>query len=443
MTLTFDTLNLNTPLKNALSDLGFEHPTPIQQKAFSVIMSGRDVVGIAQTGTGKTLAYLLPILRQLTFSKQKAPRVLIVAPTRELVVQLVGEIEKLTAYMTVRVEGVFGGTNINTQKQRIEEGVDVMVATPGRLIDLALTRVLKLNSIKQLVIDEVDEMLSLGFLPQLEQLLDLLPPKRQNLLFSATMTEEVEALIDEFFNAPQYVEIVKAGTPIEKIRQSAYEVPNFFTKINLLANLLANDPEMSRVLIFSPTKRIADVVHERLQDQFPDQMAVVHSNKSQNFRLNSVVAFQKGELRGLITTDLLSRGLDVTDVTHVVNINTPDVPELYIHRIGRTGRADTEGASITFIAPAEKEYQAAIEEFMGKEIPMQPLPESLEVSKELTLEEQYTHPEKNYLPRPTLKHSQGAFHEKKEKNKKVNKGLKSRWMREKKYKKPLKKKSKR
>lgn len=442
MTSSFDTLNLSTPLRNALHDMGFTQPTPIQEKAFSVIMSGRDVVGLAQTGTGKTFAYLMPIMRQLAYSKQKDPRVLILAPTRELVVQLVSEIRKLGAYMSIRVEGVYGGTNINTQKELIVNGLDILVATPGRLIDLAVTRVLKLGSVRQLVVDEVDEMLSLGFRPQLIRIFDLLPPKRQNLLFSATMTEEVDALMAEFFNAPLFIEVTRVGTPLEKIRQSGYRTPNFFTKINLLEHLLSTDSTMEKVLIFSATKRMADLIHERLEAKFPDQFDVIHSNKSQNFRLNAVVAFQKGTIRGLITTDLLARGLDVTDVTHVVNVNTPDVPEVYIHRIGRTGRADNEGASITFIAPGEHASQAAIEALMDKEIPLLPLPDDLEISMELTLEEQHTHPEKNYLKAPTLKQSQGAFHEKKEKNKKVNKGNKTKWMRDMKYTKPIKKKAK-
>jgi ATP-dependent RNA helicase RhlE len=442
MTSSFDTLNLNTPLRNALTDLGFTQPTPIQEKAFSIIMSGRDVVGLAQTGTGKTFAYLLPILRQLTYSKQKEPRVVIIVPTRELVVQMVSEVRKLTTYMNIRVEGVYGGTNINTQKELVVNGLDILVATPGRLIDLAVTRVLKLGGVRQLVIDEVDEMMGLGFRPQLIRILDMMPPKRQNLLFSATMTEEVDALMDDFFNGPLFIEVTRAGTPLEKIRQTGYNVPNFYTKINLLEHLLRTDETMEKVLIFGPTKRMADLIHERLKDKFPDQFDVVHSNKSQNFRLNAVIAFQKGTLRGLITTDLLARGLDVTDITHVINVNTPEEPEAYIHRIGRTGRADNEGASIIFIAPAELEYQEAIETLMDKKIPMLPIPEDLEISTELTMDEQFTHPEKNYLKAPTLKQSKGAFHEKKAKNKKVNLGNKTKWMRDKKYTKPIRKRAK-
>ena len=434
--MTFEDLNLNTPLLNALSDLGFTQPTPIQQKVFSVVMSGRDVVGIAQTGTGKTFAYLLPILRLLTFSKQKEPRVLIVVPTRELVVQLVGEIRKLTPYMTARVEGVYGGTNINTQKLLLVNGLDILVATPGRLVDLAMSRALNLKYVRQFVIDEVDEMLNLGFRAQLTNILDMLPRKRQNLLFSATMTEEVDEMIGIFFNAPVNIEAVRAGTPLERIGQSAYRVPNFFTKINLLEHLLATDDSMQKVLIFGPSKRMADVIYDRLEARFPDQFEIVHSNKSQNFRMNAVAKFEKGLLRGLITTDLLARGLDVTDVTHVINVDTPAEPETYIHRIGRTGRADRDGVAILFVTEAEHAAQEAIETLMEKEIPLLPLPGDLDISDQLTEDERFTVPEVQVkLPaRPT-----GAFHEKKAKNKKVNKGNKTKFLREKKYKKPIKK----
>src|SRR5688572_13088633 len=212
--MTFDELNLNTPLLNALSDLGYIHPTTIQHKAFSVIMSGRDVVGIAQTGTGKTFAYLLPCLRQWKFSKEKVPQILILVPTRELVVQVLEEIQKLSKYMSVSATGVYGGTNINTQIGEVMKGVEIIVATPGRLIDLSLKGALKLKAIKKLVIDEVDEMLNLGFRSQLKLVLDLLPLKRQNIMFSATMTKDVEVLIHDFFNQPLKIEAAPTGTPL-------------------------------------------------------------------------------------------------------------------------------------------------------------------------------------------------------------------------------------
>src|SRR6186713_2767341 len=203
--MTFDDLNLNKPLLDALEDLGFRNPTTIQQKVFSVIMSGRDVCGIAQTGTGKTLAYLLPLLRQMTFSRNRSVQLLILVPTRELVVQVVKSIKELTAYMTLEVLGVYGGTNMNTQRVEVEKGTDIIVATPGRLYDLALSGAFKMNTIKKLVIDEMDEMLNLGFRTQLRNILDLLPDRRQNLLFSATITDEVETLMESYFNGPEKI----------------------------------------------------------------------------------------------------------------------------------------------------------------------------------------------------------------------------------------------
>jgi ATP-dependent RNA helicase RhlE len=419
MSETFESLKLTPALLKALEDMGFTHPTPIQAKAFSPILSGRDIVGIAQTGTGKTLAYLLPILRQLNYSDSKDPRVLIVVPTRELVLQMVKEVQALTAYMTCRVEGVYGGTNINTQKQAVSQGVDVVVATPGRLLDLVLSRTLLLSSVKFLVIDEVDEMLSLGFRGQLNSLLEIMPRKRQNLLFSATMTEDVDLMIQTYFNGPMYVEVVRAGTPLEKIEQSGYFVHNFYTKLNLLEHLLNTDDSMKKVLIFGPSKRLADLIHGHIIARCSGEFDIIHSNKSQNFRLNAVAAFEKGLLRGLIATDLLARGLDVSDVTHVINIDTPADPETYIHRIGRTGRADQGGKSIVMVTEKEVPFQEAIEALMGKPIPMLDFPEQIEVSLQMIPEEKNTAGDINYLKTHTLKHSKGAFHEKKAKNAKA------------------------
>jgi len=236
--VTFQDLNLNTPLYNALDDLGFASPTPIQVEAFNVVSSGKDMVGIAQTGTGKTFAYMLPILKNLKFSEQETPRILVLVPTRELVVQVVSEIEKLAKYINVRVLGVYGGTNINTQKQDIAKGLDILVATPGRFYDLALSRVLQLKNIQRLVIDEVDVMLDLGFRHQLINIFDILPERRQNIMFSATMTHDVDVMISEFFKSPERVSIAVSGTPLENILQQRFNVPNFYTKVNLLNHVL-------------------------------------------------------------------------------------------------------------------------------------------------------------------------------------------------------------
>lgn len=434
--MTFKDLNLGNALNNALDDLGYTIPTPIQSEVYSTILSGKDVVGIAQTGTGKTFAYVLPILRHLKFSKEKHPRVLVLVPTRELVVQVVGEIEKLTTYMNVRIEGVYGGTNINTQKQRVYDGCDVLVATPGRLLDLALSSVLRLKNIQKLVIDEVDEMMNLGFRTQLTNLLDILPERRQNLLFSATMTEDVNKVIDDFFNTPEKFTIVPEGTPLDNISQFAYRVPNFYTKVNLLEHLLTTGKDLTKVLLFVESKRLADRLEERLTELFPEEIGVIHSNKSQNLRLRSVKKFDEGKYRVLIATELIARGVDFDGITHVINFDTPDYPENYLHRIGRTGRAEAKGISITFVNEVEEAYQDAIETLMNYEIPMLDIPDSVEISDLFTPEERPNLADKNYLPETTRKGVKKAVHAKKAKNLKTNKGGSYKEKIKAKYKKP-------
>ncbi|MEM6966170.1 MAG: DEAD/DEAH box helicase [Bacteroidota bacterium] len=425
--MTFEDLNINNPLRNALADLEYIHPTPIQREAFSVVMSGRDVVGVAQTGTGKTFAYLLPLLRMLRFSTDGHPRIAILVPTRELVVQVVQEVEKLTKYMTARVVGVYGGTNINTQKQSVHAGLDIIVATPGRFYDLALTRAFKTKHLKKLVIDEVDEMLNLGFRVQLKNILELLPERRQNLLFSATLTENVENLINDYFFEPHKIEIAPHGTPLEQIRQQGFFVPNFNTKSNLLKLLLQENSALEKVLVFMSTKRLADKLHESISADFSEQIGVIHSNKSQNYRLRMVEEFAEGKLRVLIATDIIARGLDISGVSHVVNFDMPDTPADYIHRIGRTGRADLEGTAISFISEKEREAQEAIEALMGKEILMLPHPEDLEISDQLIeAEKEKMGGDKSYYQPSTLKGSKGAYHKKLDKNLKVNRAKEKR-----------------
>ncbi len=434
--MTFDDLNIGTPLKNALDDLGYTTPTPIQEQVYSTILSGKDVVGIAQTGTGKTFAYILPILRHLKYSEQKHPRILVLVPTRELVVQVQQEIEKLATYINVRIKGVYGGTNINTQKQNVYDGTDILVATPGRLLDLALSGVLRLKAIQKLIIDEVDEMMNLGFRTQLTNLLDILPEKRQNLLFSATMTGDVDVLIDAFFNQPEKFTIVPKGTPLNNISQSAYHVPNFFTKINLLEYLLENNPEMSKVLVFVESKKLADRLEERIMEKFPDDVGVIHSNKSQNYRLRSVERFNQGTFRILLATDLIARGIDFDGITHVINVDTPEFAENYLHRIGRTGRAEAKGAAITFINEVELPYQKNIETLMNYEIPLISIPEEVEISTIFTPEEQPNLADKNYLPEQSRSNKRVSQETKKAKNLKTNKGGSYKEKIKAKYKKP-------
>jgi ATP-dependent RNA helicase RhlE len=419
--MTFRDLNLSKPLWNALDDAGYTKPTTIQAKAFSVIMSGRDVQGIAQTGTGKTIAYLLPLLRMWSFSKDRHPQILIVVPTRELVVQVVSQVEEVAKYTSAVVRGVYGGTNLKTQAAEIADGLDIIVGTPGRLLDLGYHGALNLKMIKKLVIDEVDEMLALGFRSQLEHLMDLLPEKRQNLLFSATITEEVEALIANYFNTPEKVEAAPSGSPLSNINQGLYRVPNFNTKVNLLDLLLKSRPEMTKILVFVSTKALADELYERVGRTYPDTTGVIHSNKDQNFRFNAVNKFQDGTFRVLIATDIIARGLDIEDVSHVINFDMPDEPQNYVHRIGRTGRADKKGESISLVGDLDVDWLEEVEEFMKYEIPVLLLPEDLVVSDELTDAELPKVNMKNILGKlPKVKDDSSAFHEKKAKNKKIN-----------------------
>lgn len=437
--MTFDELNLSRPLLNALNDLGYTTPTVIQQKVFSVVMSGQDVVGIAQTGTGKTFAYLLPCLRQFKFSKERFPQYLIVVPTRELVTQVVDAVKQLTPYMSVEVAGFYGGVNMNPQMEIAAGKLDIVVATPGRLVDIVLSGALKLKAIKKVVIDEMDEMLNLGFRPQIQHILDLLPAKRQNLLFSATINEEVEKLIETHFNFPVTVEAAPVGTPLKNISQSGYHVPNFYTKVNLLELLLSRDSAMTKVLIFVATKEMANQLYEQLESKYPEQAGVIHSNKEQNHRFNTVKKFKDGTYRFIIATDIIARGLDIAEVSHVINFDTPEIPENYLHRIGRTGRADREGRSIIFIADRERERQEKIEALMNYQIPILPLPEDLEISDVLTDDEKPEVKMKNFLIKlPSREDAGPAFHEKLAKNKKVNVKISHKEKMMKKYGKPKK-----
>ena len=437
--MSFEQLNLNKPLISALDDLGYVEATRIQKAVFSKIMSGKDLVGVAQTGTGKTFAYLLPLLRLWKFSKQKEPRILIVVPTRELVLQIKREAEILSTYMNVKVVGVYGGTNIRTQKDLVYDSHDILISTPGRLLDLALSRALKLNHIKTLVIDEFDEMLNLGFRVQLTNILDLLPKRRQSLLFSATMSEESHKIVNDFFISPEVIEIERHGTPLDQIEQLAYEVPNFNTKVNLLQHLL--DESYEKVLLFVRTKKLADILYDQLLSVYPG-LDVIHSNKSQNYRINAVKKFESGETTLLIATDLIARGVDITEISHVINFDLPEEPVSYMHRIGRTGRADQNGIAVSFVSETNIESFQAIQDLMNKEVELHALPADVAISEELLeIERMPLGGDKAYYRYNDLKKSGGAFHEKSNKNKKTNQGSPFR-NKKKKYKKPIKRSGK-
>lgn len=442
--MTFSDLNINKPLLSALDDLAITEPTSIQAKTFSPIMSGKDIVGVAQTGTGKTFAFLLPTLRLWSFSKSPLPQVLVMVPTRELVMQIVMELEKLTTYMNVVTVGVYGGANIRNNIDDIQNGVDIVVGTPGRLIDLLKSGALKTKKMKRLIIDEVDEMLNLGFRTQLNDIVEYLPTKRQNLMFSATMPDEVEQIVNNYTDYYVKIEAAPSGAPLENIDQYSYEVPNFNTKAHLLELLLDQDELMSKVLVFVSTKKMADALYEKMSTILGDKVGVIHSSKSQNYRFNTVNSFDDGTYRIIIATDVIARGLDVSKVTHVINFDLSEIPESYIHRIGRTGRAEQKGIAISFVSEKESSYKEKIEALMGQAIPIKITPEELIVSAELIeLEKEVEFIPFNNHKMKDHKPSGPAFHEKLDKNKKENNKVRYETMMQKKYKKQYRKKDRR
>ena len=415
--MEFSDLNISRQMLRALDDIGFKKTTDIQEKAFSTIMSGRDVVGIAQTGTGKTIAYLLPVLRLWKFNKDPNPRILILVPTRELTLQVKAEIDKLTEYMNVVTVAAYGGINLKKHSAELMEGCDIVVATPGRLLDLIWTKALNTKFIKKLIIDEVDEMLNLGFRSQLNDILELLPEKKQNLLFSATITEDVSVLIDDHFNSPERIISADSGTQLDNITQVKFHVPNFYSKVNLLKYHLQYKEKFNKVIIFLNTKKMSDILHENIVELFGDEVGVIHSNKSQNYRLNAISKFDNGEHRLLIATDILARGIDLNTVSHVINFDIPEEAESYVHRIGRTGRAEAEGRTISYITEKEKPFMKAIEGLMEYAVPEINVPATVEISEELL----YTEIEEVQMPNMNIKNptkgpSGAAFHTKKDKN---------------------------
>lgn len=414
----FSSLNLNNALRNALDDLGFTVPTPIQLKAFAPIMAGNDVLGIAQTGTGKTLAYLMPLIRQWQFQQKKTVSMLIIVPTKELVVQVEESFNSIAKYTSLRAVGVYGGPSIKTQAADISQGTDVVIGTPGRINDLLLHGTINPRQVKKLVIDEVDQLLNLGFRKDLMHLLDVLPEKRQTLMFSATMTADVETIIASYMQRVVRIDAALVGETAEGIEQRLYEVPNFYSKLNLLKHLLKRDESMKRVLVFAGGKRMADRLEFMLEDDFGAELAVIHANKNANKRLRTVDDFAEGRCRILVASDLLARGIDVEGVTHVINFVLPEAPEDYVHRIGRTGRAQRAGVAITMAAPYEESSLVAIEELTGVHIPRCEWPEEVELSNEILPEETDRGPMPMKVKAPKLDGG-GAFHEKLDKNKKV------------------------
>ena len=415
MKKSFEDLKISKAILKSLDEIGFSEPTPIQQKAIPKINSGVNVVGIAQTGTGKTAAYLLPLFTRLKKAEGNDPRLVVLVPTRELSIQVGEDVEEFTAYSDLRHAAVFGGIGWTKHAELVTPGIDILIATPGRLRDLYRAGVLSLKKVKYLVIDEADRMLDMGFLPQLRQLQEILPRRRQNLLFSATFPEKVEKMAEEFLDHFEKVGVAPSATPVELVTQKVYKVPNYRTKLNLIAHLLKDEETFSRVIIFVRKKEHAEAVYKVIKRKTEGEKRILHSNKAQNTRINAIKAFKDGEVRILISTDVSARGLDASHVSHVINFELPSNYEDYVHRIGRTARAGNRGDAISLIDPAEVWHLKKIEKLIRMEIPVEEIPGKVEVVETEFKEQQNQLREidrQRKIDDPTY---QGAFHEKKRK----------------------------
>ena len=423
----FEEFKLNRQILNAVEEAGFTEATPIQEKAIAPVLSGQDLFGIAQTGTGKTAAYVLPMLMKMKYAQGENPRALILVPTRELAMQIEEQVKLFSTYTDLRTVVIFGGIGPKTQKEQIAKGVDILVATPGRFLDLYLAGDINTRSLQFLVLDEADKMMDMGFIGSIHRILEVVPRKRQNLLFSATMSDLVQKIAGDFLKNPLTVEVAAQATPAQTVKQMMYAVPNFKTKINLLQNLLKNDEEFKKLIIFCKTKTVADNINSFIARRLgEDAVRVIHANKGQNTRINSINDFKEGNIRVLVATDVASRGIDVSEVSHVINFDVPIVIEDYVHRIGRTGRAFNEGTAITFYNEAERYYIDKIEKLIRQQIPEQQIPAEVFIEETPYEEKQSLAREIDAQKRKENPDFKGAFHEKKKQypstNKKNTKG---------------------
>ncbi len=364
--MSFEDLGLAPEILRAVKAKNYETPTPIQSKAIPAILEGRDVIGCAQTGTGKTAGFTLPILHRLRVGKSPSLRVLVLVPTRELAAQVYESIRTYGRYLRLRTEVVFGGVGIRPQTEALRYGVDILVATPGRLLDHMRHGHVQFRNLEVLVIDEADRMLDMGFIPDVRTILKSLPSRRQTLFFSATMPEEIQKLAHEILRQPQVIKIAGQGTPANGIRQVVYPVDTA-RKRDLLIHLIEKE-KMDQVLVFTRTKHRADHLAEHLERK-GKRVAALHSNKSQGARTKALEGFRSGSIQVLVATNLAARGLDVKGISHVVNYEIPEAPEDYVHRIGRTARAEATGDAISLMSPNERGSVRDIERLIGAKIP--------------------------------------------------------------------------
>jgi ATP-dependent RNA helicase RhlE len=409
---TFENFKLNKQLLEAVSEAGYTKATPIQEKAIPLALAGHDVLGIAQTGTGKTAAYVLPLLMKVKYAQGMHPRALILAPTRELVMQIEEAVNTFGKYTDLRYVSLYGGLGPKTQIENLQKGVDIIISTPGRFLDLYKKGEIFTKEIKTMILDEADKMLDMGFMPQIRSILEVIPVKRQNLLFSATFGSKVEKFSQEFLEFPERVEVSLQATTAETIHQVKYFVPNIKTKINLLLHLL-EDKSLIRVIIFTKSRKNAESVFNYLERKKLGEIRVIHANKGQNTRINSMEDFKAGEVRLLVATDVAARGLDISMVSHVINFDVPLIYEDYVHRIGRTGRAENAGMAITFVNPAEEYHFEKIEEIIRMEVPTVQIQDQVEIPQTPFEEMQGYEKEIDNQKKKENPDFKGAFHEKK------------------------------
>jgi ATP-dependent RNA helicase RhlE len=373
--MSFSDLGLLPELMRAVADKGYDTPSPIQVQAIPAVLAGRDVLAGAQTGTGKTAGFVLPILQRLsadaTHGANRAPRALVLTPTRELAAQVAQSARDYGKYMPLRTYQVFGGVSINPQITALRNGCDILVATPGRLLDLAQQRAVDLSKVQVLVLDEADRMLDMGFIPDIRRIIKLLPPKRQNLLFSATYSDDIRALAERLLHNPLSVQVAPRNAPIELVEQRAYRVQKE-QKRHLLVHLI-QEGQWRQVLIFTRTKHGANRLTQQLESA-GIQAAAIHGNKSQAARVKALDMFKRGQVTCLVATEVAARGLDIKELPQVVNYELPNVPEDYVHRIGRTGRAGSAGEAISLVSSDESGLLRDIERVLRRSIPTLPTP---------------------------------------------------------------------
>jgi len=404
---------LNKQLFQAIEELGFSSPTEIQEKCIPLILGGQHVIGIAQTGTGKTAAYMLPLLMKVKYAQGNDPRALILVPTKELAVQVLAQARQLSMYTDLRVAALYGGVGAKAQIETLNKGIDIIVATPGQFLELYMRNEIPTKQIKTLVIDEADRMMDMGFMHQLRKIFEVIPSKKQNLLFSATFSDRIEKLSQEFLEFPIRIAITPQATTAKQVEQEVYYIPNLRTKINFLEYLLADQETFNRVMIFARTKENADNVFKYLERKKLGPIRVIHSNKGQNSRINAMNEFKQGQLRILVSTDVASRGIDVEKVSHVINFDVPSLYEDYVHRIGRTGRAFQEGKAITFATKAELYHIQRIEKLIREKIPVKKLPQEIKIEETSTEEAQVMAREIDRQKKREDPEYGGAFHERK------------------------------